>query len=94
MSEYVPTTEDVRDWYAHKGGSTLSPYYASKLTRRMNEFDAWLAQHDAEAQATALEEAADEMEGGFNADTLNLERRQIKRWLRARAARIREGKQK
>ena len=49
----------------------------------------------ASAARTALnrtiESLADDMEGGFNRETLNLERRQIKRWLRDRARQIREG---
>lgn len=48
MSEYVPTTEEIAGWWAHKGGSPASPYYASKLTKRAKEFDRWLATHDAE----------------------------------------------
>ena len=47
----------------------------------------WLAEHD----ARLIEELADDMEGGFNRETLNLERRQIKRWLRERARQVREG---
>lgn len=75
----MPTTEQVRQRYV----------VDTAWGREQGEaFDRWLA----EVRATALEEAADEMEGGFNADTLNLERRQIKRWLRTRAKTIREGK--
>ena len=45
-----------------------------------------------EAKAEALEEFADQMATGFNPQTLNAERRAIKREARARAAEIREGK--
>lgn len=51
MSEYVPTTEEIAGWWAHKGDSPASPYYASKLTKRAKEFDRWLATHDAEKRA-------------------------------------------
>ena len=46
-----------------------------------------LREHD----AALIESLADDMEGGFNRETLNLERRQIKRWLRERARQVREG---
>lgn len=49
-----------------------------------------LAEHD----AALIESLADGMEGGFNQETLNLERRQIKRWLRERARQVREGGKK
>lgn len=49
-------------------------------------FDA-LRAHD----AALIESLADDMESGFNQETLNLERRQIKRWLRERARQVREG---
>lgn len=56
--EYTPTTEEIAEWYSHKGGSKLSPHYARSLDTRRREFDAWLAKHDAEVAAKALEEAA------------------------------------
>lgn len=42
-----------------------------------------------EAKAEALEEFAEQMTSGFNSDTLNAERRAIKREARTRAAEIR-----
>ena len=51
-----------------------------------------LAEVERAAAAQALEEFADQMTTGFNAGTLNAERRAIKREARARAAEIREGK--
>ena len=47
----------------------------------------WVKEHD----ARLIEGLADDMEGGFNRETWNLERRQIKRWLRERARQVREG---
>ena len=44
-----------------------------------------------EAKAEALEEFAGQMATGFNPETLNAERRAIKREARARAAEYREG---
>lgn len=55
MAEYIPTTEDIRtDWMAarHNGGGI--PWDDAEA-----EFDAWLAEHDREVQARALEEAAE-----------------------------------
>lgn len=51
VRDYTPTTEEIAGWWAHKGGSTDSPYYASKLTKRVKEFDRWLAAHDAAKRA-------------------------------------------
>lgn len=51
MNVYTPTTEEIAGWWAHKGGSTASPYYASKLTKRAKEFDRWLTAHDATKRA-------------------------------------------
>lgn len=63
MSEYTPTTEDVREVY--KSGAWLRAddqesawkpeVYAP---RYYAEFDRWLAQHDAEVRAQALRDAA------------------------------------
>lgn len=57
MSDYVPTTEEIEDWWAHRGPSECVPYYASKLTKRVNEFKAWLSEHDAKVRAETLREA-------------------------------------
>jgi len=48
MSEYVPTTEEVRADYAETYEGTNELRYA--------RFDRWLAAHDAEVAAMALEE--------------------------------------
>lgn len=88
MSDYTPTTEEAQAYYIEGRFHREDDWHLTIWTVREGEFNRWLA----EVRATALEEAADEMEGGFNADTLNLERRQIKRWLRTRAKTIREGK--
>ena len=86
-SEYTPTTEKVREYYVQaKLPNTSRTTVAIK--RLGAEFDRWLAARDAEL----IERLADEMEGGFNPRNLNLERRQIKRWLRLKASLIREGK--
>lgn len=57
MSDYTPTTDEVRRWYAE-------PQY-ERFDRRkrivkqaLARFDRWLAQHDAEVAATALREAS------------------------------------
>ena len=44
-----------------------------------------------EYDVALIEGLADDMDGGFNPETLNLERRQIKRWLRERARLMRGG---
>ena len=79
MSEYVPTTEEIQRRASHMGIFGFEPM-------RERQFQAWLAAHDAEVAAMALEEFADQMTTGFNRETLNAERRAIKREARARAA--------
>lgn len=61
MTDYTPTTAEIADWYAHKGDSTAAPYYASKLTKRVNEFDRWLAEHDRQVAERAWDRCVGEM---------------------------------
>lgn len=84
------TDDEVREAF-QQGAGILPPFYDKgyeyELQKRGDAFDRWLAEHD----ARLIEGLADDMEGGFNRETLNLERRQIKRWLRERARQVREG---
>ena len=57
---------------------------------RAHEFDRMIAGVERAAAARALEEFADQMTTGFNAGTLNAERRAIKREARARAEAYRQ----
>ncbi|MGX1932060.1 hypothetical protein [Microbacterium resistens] len=60
MSDYTPTTEEVRADYADRGGSLRSPI------QRWAEFDRWLNAHDAEVRAAALaEQGTEEWEYGY-----------------------------
>lgn len=81
MSDYTPTTTEVREDFAY-------PWEGFQQDRegRLAAFDAWIAQHDAEIQARGLIEAAEWFEAqGFERDlTAALA-------LRSRAERIREG---
>lgn len=57
MSDYTPTTDELRDTYvsARASGEPGSPPCGKggeRLAR--TEFDRWLAQHDAEVAAMAL----------------------------------------
>lgn len=56
MSEYTPDTEAVRDAYASFWERRYGP--AVWYERCQDEFDRWLAQHDAEVRAQALRDAA------------------------------------
>ena len=60
MSDYTPTTEDVR--HAYVSARSEEEFAASYLSQFEPEFDRWLAAHDAEVAAQALRDAADEME--------------------------------
>ena len=90
------TKEHVRKHYS----SGAVAYYESGAPVRMmtpeesayaaQRFDEWLAEVERAAAARALEEFADQMTTGFNAGTLNAERRAIKREARARAEAYRQ----
>lgn len=55
MTEYKPTTGDVREFY-HGGRITCDN--PPGMNERNAEFDRWLAAHDAEVAANALRDAA------------------------------------
>lgn len=74
----TPTTEQVR----------LATGFKHSI--QVERFDRWLAEVERAAAARALEEFADQMTTGFNAGTLNAERRAIKREARARAEAYRQ----
>lgn len=92
MSDYTPTTDEVREDFAY-------PWEGFKQDRegRLAAFDRWLADHDREAAARALEEAADDWQRG---EWANAPRRldqvqeriangqHVGDWIRARAARL------
>lgn len=82
MSEYVPTTDEVRKDYVDVHGP-IAPDAARA------EFDRWLA----EVRANALEEAAD-AEADWTSRAWRSEEAEtvvkLRKGLRARAARIRE----
>jgi hypothetical protein len=62
MSDYTPTTEQLRDKYAqHALTSRGWPggWVGERVDREAREeFDRWLAEHDAQVRADALREAA------------------------------------
>lgn len=60
MTEYVPTTEEVREAYASTGGGLD---FKDVWYDRFNRFDRWLAAHDAEVEAKALREAGEAFDG-------------------------------
>lgn len=74
---YTPTTEEMREWYVRRDRTGRSSRKEYEL-----EFDAWLAQHDREVRAQALEDVADAIDAdpAFR-DPLRLRAD----WLRARA---------
>ena len=55
-TEHTPTTQDVRDCYVIVAPATIG-------SDTVAEFDRWLAEHDRETRAEALEEAAASFEG-------------------------------
>ena len=65
MSEYVPTTEQVRGAYARAG---FLPVSDGERNERRAAFDRWLAAHDREVKAEALREAAGAMPNRWRRD--------------------------
>ena len=82
VSEYTPTTETVIECFLDGAAGEFIE----------DDVRAWLAEVERAAAARALEEFADQMTTGFNAGTLNAERRAIKREARARAEAYKEGR--
>ena len=85
-AEYTPSTKNVRDCYVYADaghdGSLRAPERVSGA-----EFDRWLAVHDRETRAEALEEAAEAFEGPdrFIRDT------EVRRRLRDMAVNVNHG---
>ena len=62
MSEYTPTTEKVRIYYANDGleeERLREEVYLLRQAKLEKEFDRWLAQHDAEVAAAERERIID-----------------------------------
>lgn len=78
MDEYVPKTQEIREAYRYETGGDGCSVRGDEA---YPEFDRWLAAHDAQVKADALNEAAD-----MFAITGRLE---MMTWLRARAAEVR-----
>lgn len=85
MSDYTPTTDEVRAMYV-----TGTPPHRVTVPQGNAEFDAWLAQHDAEVRTAALNAAAEAVPpstmplGGELAISEPV-RMRFQQWLRARA---------
>lgn len=85
MSDYTPTTDEVREDFAY-------PWEAHKQDRpaRLAAFDRWLAQHDAKVRTATLNAAADAVPpstmplGGELAISEPV-RMRFQQWLRAQA---------
>ena len=64
MSDYTPTTEEVRADYVRDHTHGYDEYQGDRTLTAVQgdheaEFDRWLAQHDAEVRTAALNAAAD-----------------------------------
>lgn len=60
MSDYTPTTAELRRDYSRPG--VLGEFAAQDIAEAEAEFDRWLAAHDREVKARALREAAESPE--------------------------------
>lgn len=85
MADTEWTTEDVRA--VVREASRANDGMPNDVARAETEFNAWLAAHDAEVAARALEDAAEE----FTRPTIQTTHGWFATWLRARAAALRGG---
>jgi hypothetical protein len=94
--EYTPTTDEVREW-TRVAGNEVAPWMEAEYGE---QFDRWLAAHDREVAAKALEDAAENIEIRLTV-AVSADGRPIKvlkegttetarEWMRNRAAEIRE----
>lgn len=58
MTNYTPTTEDVRDVWLDAMTETSEYFDALRPAEALARFDRWLETHDREVAAKALEDAA------------------------------------
>ena len=64
MNDYTPTTEEVQSYYVSGRAQIrrqITGVRAQDITPFSDEFDRWLAAHDAEVTAKALERGVDEL---------------------------------
>jgi hypothetical protein len=85
--EYTPTTDEVRAEYV-----TNRAIRVPTTTPVASEFDRWLAAHDREVAAAALDKAADEFRSGQITGLFTGRDQYPREWLRQRADKIREGR--
>lgn len=90
MTEYTPTTSWVRIMVGYAAATAVDRTLPIEVARveGYQWFDRWLAAHDAEVRAEALEEVANEWADKNGMSWLSMQAR----WLRTRAAEIREGR--
>ena len=74
MSEYTPTTDEVRGDYAHFQTPGGTDPVTGEFAEGLAEFDRWLAKHDAEVECAAAEKAWDEGEQAGYEDALGEQR--------------------
>ncbi len=89
MSEYTPTTVEVRHAYGDaRCADADDPAHANGCPQDA-EFDRWLAEHDRQVKAEALREAADSYVLGHIA-YMGFQPGYTQKWLRARADALEE----
>ena len=81
-TDYTPTTEQVRSHYVFDQGDVWR-------RERGEAFDHWLAAHDREVAAKALEDAAGDFEAYVESGAPVGAGTTPEKWLRARAASLR-----
>ena len=89
--EHTPTTEQVEDGFAHDPDSEYrNPVgYGAEVAANRRAFRSWLAVHDREVAAKALEDAAEFLGKGQVDGIPGIALPRVREWLRAYAADIR-----
>lgn len=87
--EYTPTTAQVRDGFAIDPIAEYHDPLTNHTEPGRRAFDRWLAEHDREVAAEALDDAADAY---YNNVSGSKSRPWARMFLRERAAIIREGR--
>ena len=88
MSDYTPSTEDVRARYHLAGVSDTAPQFLIDRGRKVyyDEFDRWLAAHDREVRASDREALADRARYELGTEVSgHTSTYSVRKWLREKA---------
>ena len=91
MTDFTPTTDEVRGLYTVIMFRENRPYLRQSLDEHRADFDRWLEQHDREVAAKALHLAADRLPAFHDRNAPEWAITSTFKWLHERADRIEAG---